>query len=375
MKDVLFCCSSFYPSYKSGGPVRSLCNLVDVFGNSIVIDVITKDRDMGDGVSFSNVNLNSWSNRYHNANVFYLSPEYSFIANVKNIFKNKKYDVLYLNSFFDAKFSIRFLLLTFLQKIKTKEILLAPRGELTNGAMSLKPIKKNVYLFLFKLFRFHKKVKFHFTSKQEAKEALHYLGNVEYILAPNMHEPYPDYTVKKKEIGFLNLIFLSRISPKKNLIVILNALSNIENGQVNFTIAGAIDDQTYWEKCEKLIDNLPENINVYFLGSINREQVVIELRKSHVFFLPTLNENYGHAIVEAMVSSNVLIISNQTPWSEVSDCGSFVGSVNDVSYYSSCLRKLIMMDENEYNENSRLTYGFCENILIQNVIQIKNMFN
>lgn len=375
MKYVLFCCASFYPSYKSGGPVRSLCNLVDVLDDSISIDVITKDRDMGEKIAFSNVNLNSWSNSYHNARVFYLSPEYNFIVNVKNIFKVKRYDIVYLNSFFDTEFSIRFLLLTFLHKIKAEKIVMAPRGELTNGAMSIKPIKKKVYLLLFKLFRFHKKIKFHFTSEQEVNDGLYYLGNVDYILAPNMHESYPNYFFKKKKSGFLNLIFLSRISPKKNLIVILKALSNLNEGQVSFTIAGTIDDGVYWEKCKVLIDKLPKNIKIRFLDSINREQVGVELKKSHVFFLPTLNENYGHAIVEAMVSSNVLLISNQTPWSKVSNHGSFVGSVNDVNYFSNCLKELIMMKESEYNESSHLTYRFCEDILVKNVLKIKKMFN
>ena len=143
MKKVLVCCSSFYPAYKSGGPVRSLCNLIDVLGDSVMFDVLTSDRDMGDPDPFEYIVTNSWDNCYKEARVFYISPWYHSLLSVSKIFSEKRYDILYLNSFFDFKYSIRFLFLAILGRLKTRNIILAPRGELTLGAMSLKPFKKN----------------------------------------------------------------------------------------------------------------------------------------------------------------------------------------------------------------------------------------
>jgi glycosyltransferase involved in cell wall biosynthesis len=375
MKKVLVCCSSFYPAYKSGGPVRSLSNLVEELGDVAMLDVISSDRDMGDVESFVGVNVNSWSNSYKGANVHYQSPEFHFTFNLREVFFNKSYDVIYLNSFFDFKFSIRFLLLVLIGRVKAKEILLAPRGELSAGAMSLKPFKKKLYLLLFKFFRGREKVKFHFTSQEEVDEAIGLLGASTYQLIPNMHETPPSYFKKIKDVNSINIIFLSRISPKKNLIVILKTLAMLYEGDVNLTIAGTIDDKSYWEKCMSLIKCLPANINVTFLGPLDRVQVKEELNKSHLFFLPTLNENYGHAIVEAMMHSNIVIISDQTPWSGVSMHGSFVGDVYDIPYYLESIEKIISMNENDFNVATRKTYNFSNAILDSNVSQIKQMFN
>tara|TARA_R110001592_G_scaffold79795_2_gene238361 strand:- start:7561 stop:8688 length:1128 start_codon:yes stop_codon:yes gene_type:complete len=375
MKNILVCCSSFYPAYKSGGPVRSLCNLVDELDDSVVLDVISNDRDMGDTESFTNIKVNSWANSYKKANVYYLSPEYHFLFNLKNIFAGKFYEVIYLNSFFDFKFSIRFLLLVILGRLKTKSIILAPRGELTTGAMSLKAFKKKIYLAFFKCIGGNNRVTFHFTSQGEVDEAIGFLGNVKYQLIPNMHETPPQYIEKEKNVGSINILFLSRISPKKNLITILNTLNFLDTGIINFTIAGTIDDKAYWEKCQLLIDLLPQNINVEFLGPLSRNDVREELNKSHLFFLPTLNENYGHAIVEAMVHSNIVMLSNQTPWTDVRNYGGFVGDVYDIDYYSESIKEIIKMNKGDFNFSTRNIYGFCSAILDDNASRIKKMFN
>lgn len=375
MKKILVCCSSFYPAYKSGGPVRSLCNLVDALDDSVILDVISKDRDMGDTESFINIKINSWANSYKKASVYYLSPEYHFLFNLKNIFAGKFYDVIYLNSFFDFKFSIRFLLLGIFGRIKTKSFIIAPRGELTNGAMSLKSFKKRIYLALFKFLGGNNRVTFHFTSQGEVDEAIGFLGNVKYQLIPNMHESPPQYIEKEKNVGSINILFLSRISPKKNLITILKTLNLLDTGIINLTIAGTIDDNAYWESCKLLIDLLPQNINVEFLGPLSRNNVRKELNKSHLFFLPTLNENYGHAIVEAMMHSNIVMLSNQTPWSDVKNYGGYVGDVNNIDYYFESLKKIIKMDKNDFNSSTRKTYGFCSAILDHNAYRIKKMFS
>lgn len=375
MKKCLIVCSSFYPAFKSGGPARSLSNLVNTLSDKVQFDIFTSDRDMGESAPFQGLNINEWKNTYANSSVFYSSPKFSILRNIKLIFRNKDYDVIYLNSFFDSRYTILFLLIASLGVFDIRKVLLAPRGEITIGAMSLKPFKKKVYLFLFKLLSLHKKITFHFTSKEEATEALHFLGKVKYKLAPNMHGELPKYKEKDKEVNLLNVIFLSRISPKKNLITIIETLCNIKVGTVNFTIAGVIDDRLYWDKCRSLLKKLPSNINVNILGPIDREQVIVELNQSHVFFLPTLNENYGHAIVEAMMHSNVVMLSDQTPWSKVSNFGGYIGEVYDLKFYAQSIADLLTANKVEYNKATKTTYEFSSSILKDNLKLIKELFN
>ncbi|WP_191117800.1 glycosyltransferase [Vibrio campbellii] len=373
MKKCLLVCSSFYPAYKSGGPARSLTNLVSLLEERVEFDVFTSDRDMN-SKPFSNINVNSWENLFKSARVFYKSPDISIFTCLKT-FKNKKYDCVFLNSFFDFRFSIIFLVLHFFGMIKASEIILAPRGELSHGAMSLKPMKKKLFLHIFKFLGFSKVVTFNFTSEIEAKEAREYLGDVNYKLVPNMHGKIPDFKKKNKKPGELKLIFLSRISEKKNLHVVLETLSQINCGEVFFKIAGVIDDQKYWSRCQNILNFLPSNIHVEYLGAIDQKKVHKELQESHAFFLPTLNENYGHAIVEAMINSNMIIISDQTPWSEVSHHGGIVENLNDSSKYSFHLKSLLALTDEEYEAKARSTYEYCASVLEKNKINISKLFN
>src|SRR4029077_18813526 len=45
------------------------------------------------------------------------------------------------------------------------------------------------------------------------------------------------------------------------------------------------------------------------------------LSEHHFFFMPTANENFGHAIVEALLAGCPLITSDQTPWRELARRG------------------------------------------------------
>ena len=40
---------------------------------------------------------------------------------------------------------------------------------------------------------------------------------------------------------------------------------------------------------------------------------------AHLFILPTLGENYGHAIIEALSVGRPVLISDQTPWKNLSN--------------------------------------------------------
>lgn len=374
MKKILLVFPSFYPAYKSGGPVRSATNLIKLLKGEYEFEVFTSDRDLEETVSFEGVNVDSWNNRFLGVKVFYISENRNSLYKIASVFSGKKYDLVYLNSFFNYRYSIKFIILYKLGFIKCDAFVLAPRGELTNGAMSIKSFKKKIYLKFFNLLSLKNKIKFHFTSQSEKNESLSFLGQTESVIAPNMHSEPPNYLIKEKEINSLKMIFLSRISPKKNLLLVLEALSKVDVGNVHFTIAGEVDDKAYWVKCKKVIQNLSKNIVVSFIGAINRERVSEELFKSHLFILPTLNENYGHAIVEAMMHSNLILISDQTPWSDVEHNGGSVVYKQSVDKYVKEINSAILFDSSEFNRRSKRVYAYCDEILKNNVTSIGKIF-
>ena len=79
------------------------------------------------------------------------------------------HDAIYLNSLFSKFFTVYPLKWRLQQKIKSN-IILAPRGMLRDGALAVKPIKKQVYLLYAKLTGLFKNVHWQSTSSQETVE-------------------------------------------------------------------------------------------------------------------------------------------------------------------------------------------------------------
>ncbi len=364
MKKILIIAPYFEPSFKFGGPIRSLKNLIDLLHLKHEFYIVTRDRDFGDDKQFESVPIGSWIKTDKNVNVFYLDKQVDFSAQINVIRKSGPFSVIYLNSFFDYDFSIRFqLYIFFLKKFNFEKVILAPRGELSFGAMKIKPLKKNIFLGFYKLFGLSRKIVYHFTAEEELAEARNFIGNVKSIVVPNMHERIPEFYHKEKNEGEVVVGFLSRISVKKNLITIINALKRINDCKVVFKIAGFKEDISYWNECEIEINSLPPNISVEYVGALNRNEVSAFLRSIHVFILPTFNENYGHSIVEAMVNSTVIMISDQTPWSDVSNFGGFVGKPTDIDFFANSLMQVSDFDSIQFNSAAKSTYTFCKNKL------------
>ncbi|EJL6662437.1 glycosyltransferase family 4 protein, partial [Vibrio cholerae] len=260
--------------------------------------------------------------------------------------------------------------------INHKDIILAPRGELTKGAMSLKGFKKKVFLGMFLLFRLHKRIKFHLTSEQELRDFNAYIKTDNFIMCPNMHEPVPEYCNKEKNVNQLNVLFLSRISKKKNLEYAIKILSKVhipEGSEITFNIVGTIEDYSYFERCKFLASKV-DNVEFIFHGAATRSEVKDFMSNSHVFLLPTLNENYGHAIVEAMVNSNIVIISDNTPWNELNNFGGLAISLDDIVPFVKGIEKVLCMSNDEFNLATKNTYLFIKKSLSDNEEKIENFF-
>lgn len=382
MKKILVTTDFYIPAFKAGGPTRSILNLTKLLHDKFDIDILTSSVDIDAGkLDLSLINtdakVNSWVQTDF-SRVYYLSSLLVLISNFKKVLYSKDYDYIYLNSFFSFRFSILFVFLYFLGFFKSSKLIIAPRGELTPGAIKNKYFKKMFYLKLFnisKLIFRCSNLTFHFTSKEELFHSIQYLGLVDYKLAPNMHDDIPEFIEKQKDIGFLNVVFLSRISPKKNLLTICKAISNIKVGNVKFTIAGNVEDELYWESCLNILESSSDNIQFEYLGPLDRDAVWNCLSSNHVFVLPTYNENYGHSIVEGMISSNLALISDQTPWNDVSLHGSAVYAPEDIQSYEQFLNKAIKMNSQQFNLASKSTYLYCHNALMSNVDLVEEVFN
>ncbi|WP_170990286.1 glycosyltransferase, partial [Escherichia coli] len=347
-------------------PIKSLGNIAKTFNDRNYITVLTYNQDIDGQI----INKSGTEIFEKNIVVYYAQNLLNFVKLYLKLYKTA--DIIYLNSFFSSRTTFPALML----KKTSAKVLLAPRGELTLGALTLKPLKKKIYIKLFNIFANKNEIYFQFTSEEEKKESLISLKKgFSYTVIPNMHDPIPPYIYKHKKEGEIHISFISRISPKKNLKAVLLSLLNIAQGDILLSIAGNIEDEKYWAECMLIINKLPQNVKVNYLGGIKPTQVIDLLKSSHLFFLPTLNENYGHAIVESMINSNVVLISDQTPWSDVQWNGGYVAGYNDTDTFKKCITECMKFDESQFNNKSRQVYDYARNALTKHEYKTSTLFD
>ncbi|HEY4651542.1 MAG TPA: glycosyltransferase, partial [Pontibacter sp.] len=259
------------------------------------------------------------------------------------------------------------------------EVVLAPRGMLGPGALNLKKNKKRFFLLGAKLAGLFRGITWHASTSVEAEEIrAAFGGKTKVRIATNIASAGTGSTGKIKTAENTAFFFLSRISPKKNLLGALELLAALQvQRTVNFTIIGPVEDEKYWQKCQEVISRLPANIVVLYAGAIPNPKLPEVLKSFHFMLLPTYSENYGHVIVEAWASGCPVIISDQTPWRKLEE--EQVGwdiALEDKSAFLEVLKKCISMDDATYQELSSSTQRFLQQRVITDEIiqQNKSLF-
>ncbi|MEM7004590.1 MAG: glycosyltransferase [Pseudomonadota bacterium] len=227
-----------------------------------------------------------------------------------------------MNGFHDQEFTIPALILRKYGLIPATPTILSPRGEFAMGALSLKAGKKRLYQSFVRQMRLTQDVWFHATAEHE-------FGDIEatrlpcrgILLAPNARNlPNLPSTAPSGANGSLRIAFLGRIAAVKNLEFALDVLARTTT-PLTFDIYGPVVDPEYWARLEQKILKLPENVSVHARGPLAHEAVSATLGAYDLFFLPTLGENFGHAINEALASGVPVLISQNTPWRDLARKG------------------------------------------------------
>jgi len=134
---VIVVASTYLPGEKAGGPVRSISNLVDRLGDVVDFFVVTRDRDIDGKESYPGI-VAGRSSKVGNAEVFYCGSE--GFGSLLRACREVDADLLYLNSY-HGRFTRRMLVLRRLGALGTIPVLLAPRGEFSEGALRIKRLK------------------------------------------------------------------------------------------------------------------------------------------------------------------------------------------------------------------------------------------
>jgi glycosyltransferase involved in cell wall biosynthesis len=356
---VLIFVATYWPGFKSGGPIRSIRNFVTIFSDQYDIFVVTEDRDKGDPHPYPQVKFNEW-NTVDGARVIYLTKGMITPLRLVKICEEVNPDLIYLNSFFNPRFTILPLMLSKVGVlIKTPKILLAPRGEFSPAALSLKYFKKLVYILFYKACLNDICIHWQFSSEEERRDcSVHFkLCDSSFSISLNLTAK-PNTTSDRSRIKWGNshvpkFVFLGRIVPMKNLDYLLGQLRYVQS-PIELHIYGPREDVVYARKCEVIASELSSRVKIQWHGMVDNEIVPDVLSQYDFLVCPSRGENFGHVIYEALSVGLPVIVSDKTPWKSLEHKGiGWVRPLDDKGKFLNAIEKAISLSYSKHYVMSR----------------------
>ena len=121
-------------------------------------------------------------------------------------------------------------------------------------------------------------------------------------------------------------LFLGRVHPKKGVDVLLRAYRQIaaesRRPPPALVIAGPCADAGYRAQLDSLVRELPAGGAVHWAGMLQGAEKWGALRAAEAFVLPSHQENFGIAVVEALAAGTPVLISREVNiWPEIERAG------------------------------------------------------
>ena len=351
MKRVLVTIGGYLPGKNYGGPVTSISNFVELLKDEYDIYIVTSNHDLRSSERY--VGISEGWNTVGLAKVKYLEDnELSNIHALKSIIKDIMPDVIYHNGLYDHRLAIPVSLIS--RDDNMPPVVFVPRGDLGPVFPERKKHIKKAYVIFMRYLINRKRMIFQATSLDEKRDVINRMNikDEDISLIENIptivHGEVADI---EKNKGHAKLIYFARVHPTKNLLTALKALKGVK-GNVEFDVFGVIEDNEYWNLCQKAISELPDTINVNYNGVVGHDQVYGHFLAHHALLFPTRNkENYGHTIVESIMAERPVIISDQSPWNDVVEFNAgWVYPGYAVDEYTYAIQALVDMDQVEYSE-------------------------
>lgn len=203
-------------------------------------------------------------------------------------------------------------------------VVLSPHGMFSAYSMTTRGVRKKIGLALGYRRTLQKVTAFHATSEQE-EDDIRSLGlNQPVQIVKNGVAMVDDCPSKPLENHRLRkLLFLSRIHPKKGLPMLLSAWAELAPLRPDWEllIAGP-DELDHRRELDTLIREQKIK-QVSFLGPVFGRQKQDLMAEADLFVLPTLSENFGLVVAEALAVGTPVVTTEEAPWHQLNEqeCG------------------------------------------------------
>ena len=190
-----------------------------------------------------------------------------------------------------------------------------PHGMLEPWAWQYKAWKKRLAWFLFQDRDLKTAQVLHATATSEAMNLRKFFPDVPIAMIP-LGIDLPPASPPPPKISQKTLLFLSRIHEKKGLLNLVEAWAQLQPQNWQLVIAGP-NEKGYQGIIEKRIEALKLTETISFPGEVVGDPKWELYRQADLFVLPTLSENFGIVVAEALACETPVITTKGAPWSEL----------------------------------------------------------
>jgi glycosyltransferase involved in cell wall biosynthesis len=201
--------------------------------------------------------------------------------------------------------------------------IVSPRGMLSEWSLAHRGWKKRIAWRAYQRRDLESAAALHATSELEADEIRSAGLRGPIAIVPNGVDLPPLAEPRRVERdGARCFLFLSRIHPKKGLESLIEAWARVRPAGWELVIAGP-DERGHRAAIEKRAKALGADAAIRFLGPISDTDKWELYRSADVFVLPTVSENFGVVVAEALASGVPVITTRAAPWSALAErrCG------------------------------------------------------
>lgn len=296
---------SYKPAYYYGGPtvsVSQLCETLVKINHTVEVLTTTANGDVELQVPVSAPQqVEGVSIRYcprWTGDHGHFSPTLLF-----HLWRScHKYDLIHIHSWWNWVA----ILAVGICRFRHIRPVVSPRGMLSPYTMQ-SPLKRIFHRLLGNALL--RGVVLHVTSVQEQQEAAQLAPGAPAFCLPNLVQlpAVPLYPAVQNKACF-NILFLSRIDPKKRLELLFEALSGL-GIPYRLTIAGA-GEPDYVERLRSMAQNLGIAAHIDWVGWVEAAKKAALLAAADVFVLPSHNENFANAALEALAMGTPVLLTD-----------------------------------------------------------------
>ena len=337
--NVLMVISDAFPSEYAKGPSLTCELIADQISLRLPVSIVTVGYDRLRKIRMSQSQLLP-SEAEKKINRIFLTPGFKKYIELAAILRINK-GPIFLHCLFEYRLVLPALVLALLTG--HRKLYHLPHGMLLDATFAKHKIRKKTVCLLLKWTFLGKYLTHVVSSELEKQDVLEKIGHNQSVILiqqpAEVDSRFRPTSFRGRTLGSpLRICSIGRICRQKNLIFILETLRQIEFNIV-LNIYGDIEDRVYFKSCVEFLRQLPNQIQVNFCGQLSRNNLLAEVANNDLMFLPTLGENHGHAILEALALGCPVLISNLCPWIDVTAKGAgWSYDLNDRKNFAAALR-------------------------------------